>query len=125
MAPYKRCASRMYWSTACRAWVSVLSAASRTLCDRSDCPLPLNGLEVAVGCLAIVALLGCLIQVDAGSMNFLAQPSPAVAQWTALVTALRIPPPLRSLARGRYQLQPVLSLYSGTPVSVGIIEQSA
>src|SRR4051812_8133354 len=80
MAPYKRCASRMYWSTACRAWVSVLSAASRTLCDRSDCPLPLDGLKDSLGCLAIVALLGCLIQVDAGSMNFLAQPSPAVAQ---------------------------------------------
>src|SRR3954447_1062657 len=44
---------------------------------------------------------------------------------TALVTALRIPPPLRSLARDRYQLQPARPLYSGTPVSVGIIEQSA
>src|SRR3954451_3989571 len=45
---------------ACLAWFRVLSAASRTLCDRSDCPL-LDGPEDSVGGLAIVALLDCLI----------------------------------------------------------------
>src|SRR3954471_21967784 len=110
----------MYWSTACRAWVRVLSAASRTLCDRSDCPL-LGDPEVAVGCLAIVALLAFL----PGGRRFNELPRSAFSfrgAVTGLGRRVRNPPPLRSLARGRYQLQPVLSLYSGTPVSVGIIE---
>src|SRR4051812_31856648 len=57
-----RCASRMYWSTACLAWVSVLSAASRTLCDRSDCARLPGDPDASVGCLAIIALLGCLLR---------------------------------------------------------------